>query len=134
MYVTDPIADMLTRVRNANMVYHESVDVPTSKIKMEIARILKEAGYIKNFKVVNDPKKAYSSIRLFLSYGPNRERVIQGLRRISKPGRRIYVGHADLPKVMGGLGIAVISTPKGLKTDTEAGTLGLGGEVLCYVW
>ncbi len=134
MYVTDPIADMLTRVRNANMVYHESVDVPMSKIKMEIARILKEAGYIKNFKVVNDPKKAYSSIRLFLSYGPNRERVIQGLRRISKPGRRIYVGHADLPKVMGGLGIAVISTPKGLKTDTEAGTLGLGGEVLCYVW
>ncbi len=134
MYVTDPIADMLTRVRNANMVYHESVDVPTSKIKMEIARILKETGYIKNFKVVNDPKKAYSSIRLFLSYGPNRERVIQGLRRISKPGRRIYVGHADLPKVMGGLGIAVISTPKGLKTDTEAGTLGLGGEVLCYVW
>ncbi|HOO87786.1 MAG TPA: 30S ribosomal protein S8 [Synergistales bacterium] len=134
MYVTDPIADMLTRVRNANMVYHESVDVPMSKIKMEIARILKEAGYIKNFKVVNDPKKAYSSIRLFLSYGPNRERVIQGLRRISKPGRRVYVGHADLPKVMGGLGIAVISTPKGLKTDTEAGTLGLGGEVLCYVW
>lgn len=134
MYVTDPIADMLTRVRNANMVYHESVDVPMSKIKMEIARILKEAGYIKNFKVVNDPKKAYSSIRLFLSYGPNRERVIQGLRRISKQGRRVYVGHADLPKVMGGLGIAVISTPKGLKTDTEAGTLGLGGEVLCYVW
>lgn len=134
MYVTDPIADMLTRVRNANMVYHESVDVPMSKIKMEIARILKEAGYIKNYKVVNDPKKAYSSIRLFLSYGPNRERVIQGLRRISKPGRRVYVGHADLPKVMGGLGIAVISTPKGLKTDTEAGTLGLGGEVLCYVW
>ena len=134
MYVTDPIADMLTRIRNANMVYHESVDVPMSKIKMEIARILKEAGYIKNFKVVNDPKKAYSSIRLFLSYGPNRERVIQGLRRISKPGRRVYVGHADLPKVMGGLGIAVISTPKGLKTDTEAGTLGLGGEVLCYVW
>lgn len=134
MYVTDPIADMLTRVRNANMVYHESVDVPMSKLKMEIARILKETGYIKNYKIINDPKKAYSSIRLFLSYGPNRERVIQGLRRISKPGRRIYVGHADLPKVMGGLGIAVISTPKGLKTDTEAGTLGLGGEVLCYVW
>ena len=134
MYVTDPIADMLTRVRNANMVYHESVDVPTSKIKLEIARILKESGYIKNFKIVTDAKKPYNCIRMFLSYGPNRERVIQGLRRISKPGRRIYVGHADLPKVMGGLGVAVISTPKGLKTDSEAGVLGLGGEVLCYVW
>ncbi|MDI9369915.1 MAG: 30S ribosomal protein S8 [Synergistaceae bacterium] len=134
MYVNDPIADMLTRVRNANMVFHESVDVPSSKLKMEIARILKEAGYIKNYKVINDPKKPYATIRLYLSYGPNRERVIQGLRRISKPGRRIYVGHADLPKVMGGFGIAVISTPKGLKTDSEAGQLGLGGEVLCYVW
>ena len=134
MYVTDPIADMLARIRNANMVFHESVDVPASRIKTEIARILKESGYVKNFKVINDPKKPYSSIRLFLSYGPNRERVIQGLRRISKPGRRIYVGHADLPKVMGGLGIAVISTSKGLKTDTEATQLGLGGEVLCYVW
>jgi small subunit ribosomal protein S8 len=110
------------------------VDVPASRIKTEIARILKESGYVKNFKVINDPKKPYSSIRLFLSYGPNRERVIQGLRRISKPGRRIYVGHADLPKVMGGLGIALISTSQGLKTDAEAGTLGLGGEVLCYVW
>lgn len=134
MYVTDPIADMLARIRNANMVFHESVDVPASRIKTEIARILKESGYVKNFKVINDPKKLYSSIRLFLSYGPNRERVIQGLRRISKPGRRIYVGHADLPKVMGGLGIALISTSQGLKTDAEAGTLGLGGEVLCYVW
>ncbi len=134
MYVTDPIADMLARIRNANMVYHESVDVPSSKMKMEIARILKESGYIKNFKVVNDPKKPYATIRLFLSYGPNKERVIQGLRRISKPGRRIYVGHTDLPKVMGGLGIAVISTSRGLKTDTEATQLGLGGEVLCYVW
>lgn len=134
MYVTDPIADMLARIRNANMVYHESVDVPVSKIKMEIARILKDAGYIKNYKVVNDQKKPYGSVRIFLSYGPNRERVIQGLRRISKPGRRIHVGHADLPKVMGGLGMAVISTSQGLKTDSEASQLGLGGEVLCYVW
>ncbi|MGI6784658.1 MAG: 30S ribosomal protein S8 [Aminivibrio sp.] len=134
MYVTDPIADMLTRIRNANMVFHESVDVPSSKIKAEIARILKESGYIKNYKVISDPKKPYNSIRLFLSYGPNKERIIQGLRRISKPGRRIYVGHSDLPKVMGGLGIAVISTSRGLKTDSEAGQLGLGGEVLCYVW
>ena len=134
MYVTDPIADMLTRIRNANMVFHESVDVPSSKIKAEIARILKESGYIKNYKVISDPKKPYNSIRLFLSYGPNKERIIQGLRRISKPGRRIYVGHSDLPKVMGGLGIAVNSTSRGLKTDSEAGQLGLGGEVLCYVW
>lgn len=134
MFINDPIADMLTRIRNANMVYHESVDVPSSKIKVAIAQILKESGYIKNFKMVSDPKKPYNTIRLFLSYGPNKERVIQGLRRISKPGRRIYVGHADLPKVMGGLGIAVISTSRGLKTDEDATQLGLGGEVLCYVW
>ncbi len=134
MYVTDPIADMLARIRNANVVYHESTDIPASKLKMEIARILKEAGYIRNFKVVSDPKKPYNSIRVFLSYGPNRERVIQGMRRISKPGRRIYVRHNELPKVMGGLGIAILSTSQGLKTDAEATQVGLGGEVLCYVW
>lgn len=134
MYVTDPIADMLARIRNANIVYHESADIPASKLKMEIARILKDAGYIRNFKLVTDPKKPYNNIRIFLSYGPNRERVIQGLRRISKPGRRIYVRHDDLPKVMGGLGIAILSTSQGLKTDAEATQMGLGGEVLCYVW
>ncbi|HCL80386.1 MAG TPA: 30S ribosomal protein S8 [Synergistaceae bacterium] len=134
MYVTDPIADMLARIRNANIVYHESADIPASKLKMEIARILKDAGYIRNFKLVTDPKKPYNSIRVFLSYGPNRERVIQGLRRISKPGRRIYVRHDDLPKVMGGLGVAILSTSQGLKTDAEATQMGLGGEVLCYVW
>ena len=134
MYVTDPIADMLTRIRNANVVYHESVDVPHSNVKLSIAKILKEEGYIRNYKVINDPKKPYAVVRVFLNYGPNKERVIQGLRRISKPGRRIYVGKDNLPKVMGGLGIAVTSTSQGLKTDTEASQLGLGGEVVCYVW
>ena len=134
MYVNDPIADMLTRLRNANMIYSESVDIPASKIKLAIARILKEEGYVKNVKTVTDPKKPYSSIRIFLSYGPERERVIQGLRRISKPGRRIYVGKDKLPVVMGGLGLAILSTSQGLKTGEEATRLGLGGDVLCYVW
>jgi small subunit ribosomal protein S8 len=134
MYVNDPIADMLTRVRNANMIYSESADVPASKMKLAIAKILKEEGYIKNFKVITDPKKPYATIRIFLSYGAERERVIQGLRRISKPGRRIYVGKDKLPLVMGGLGLVVISTSQGLKTGAEASKLGLGGEILCYVW
>ena len=134
MYINDPIADMLTRVRNANMIYSESVDIPTSKMKLAIARILKEEGYIKNFKTISDPKKPFPMIRIFLSYGSERERVIQGLRRISKPGRRIYVGKNKLPLVMGGLGLVVVSTSQGLKTGAEASKLGLGGEVLCYVW
>ena len=134
MYVNDPIADMLTRIRNANMIYSESVDIPASKIKLAITRILRDEGYVKNFKVINDQNLPYSIIRIFLSYGPERERIIQGLRRISKPGRRIYVGKDKLPHVMGGLGMAVISTPQGLKTGAEASHLGLGGEVLCYIW
>lgn len=134
MYVTDPIADMLTRIRNANMVFQETVDIPMSRMKLEVAKILKEEGYIRNFKVLNDAKKPVAMLRLMLNYGPNRERVIQGLRRISKPGRRIYVGRSDLPKVMGGLGVAIISTSQGLMTDATARTNGLGGEVICYVW
>ncbi|AFM21142.1 MAG TPA: 30S ribosomal protein S8 [Acetomicrobium flavidum] len=134
MYVTDPIADMLTRIRNANMAYHEIVDIPMSNMKHRIARVLKDEGYIKNFKVISDPGKPYQILRIYLNYGPNRERVIQGLRRVSKPGRRIYVNSRDLPKVMGGLGIAIISTSSGLMTDVEARKKGLGGEVLCYVW
>ena len=134
MYVNDPIADMLTRVRNANMIYSEHVDVPSSKMKLAIAKIFKDEGYIRNFKVISDPKKPFSAIRIFLSYGAERERVIQGLRRISKPGRRIYVGKDKLPLVMGGLGLVVVSTSQGLKTGSEASKLGLGGEVLCYVW
>ncbi|KRT35825.1 MAG: 30S ribosomal protein S8 [Acetomicrobium sp.] len=134
MYVTDPIADMLTRIRNANIAYHEVVDIPMSNMKHRIARVLKDEGYIKNYKVINDPGKPYQMLRIYLHYGPNKERVIQGLRRVSKPGRRIYVNSRDLPKVMGGLGVAIISTSSGLMTDAEARKKGLGGEVLCYVW
>ncbi|HOU32243.1 MAG TPA: 30S ribosomal protein S8 [Synergistaceae bacterium] len=134
MYVNDPIADMLTRIRNANLAYHEMVDLPVSKIKVGIAKILKEEGYVRNFKVINDPKKPFPVLRLFLHYGPSRERVMQGIKRISKPGRRIYMGVGELPKVMGGLGIAVVSTSRGLLTDADARKQGLGGEVLCFVW
>lgn len=134
MHVTDPVADMLTRIRNANTVYHEMVDMPLSKLRLEIAKILKEEGYIRNFKTVTDPKMPVPTLRVFMSYGTGRERVIQGLRRISKPGRRIYVQKQDVPKVMGGLGIALISNSSGLMTDGEARKRGLGGEVVCYVW
>lgn len=134
MHITDPVADMLTRIRNANVVYHEMVDMPLSKMRLEMARILKEEGYIRNYKTINDTKQPRPILRVVMSYGPAKERVIQGLRRISKPGRRIYVGKEDLPKVMGGLGIAMISTSSGLMTDAEARRRGLGGEVVCYVW
>lgn len=134
MYVTDPIADMLTRIRNANVVYLETVDMPVSKMRLEVARILKEEGYIRNYKTITDPKSAHPILRVTMNYGPDKVRVIQGLRRISKPGRRIYVGKDDLPKVIGGLGIAMISTSAGLMTDADARKRGLGGEVVCYVW
>lgn len=134
MYVNDPIADMLTRIRNANTVRHESVDMPISKMKLAIAKILKSEGFIRNYKVLNTPEKAFGTLKIYLSYGPNKERVTQGLTRISKPGRRVYVGKDELPRVLGGLGIAIISTSAGLKTDAEARQLGLGGEVICYVW
>ena len=134
MYLTDPIADMLTRIRNANTVYHEMVDMPLSKMTVEVARILKDEGYIRNFKTITDAKKPVPVLRVFMNYGPNRERVIQGIRRISKPGRRVYVGNGELPKVMGGLGIALVSTSQGMMTDAQARKLGLGGEVVCYVW
>ncbi len=134
MYITDPVADMLTRIRNANIVYLETVDMPLSKMRLEVARLLKEEGYIRNYKTVNDPKQKMALLRVTMNYGPAKERVIQGLRRISKPGRRIYVGKEDLPKVMGGLGIAMISTSAGLMTDAEARKRGLGGEVVCFVW
>jgi len=134
MFVNDPIGDMLTRIRNATMVYSEMVDVPVSKIKLNLAKILKEQGYVRNFKVISDPKKPYQVLRMFLHYGPNRERIVQGLKRVSKPGRRIYVGSGEVPRVMGGLGIAIVSTSKGLMTDNDARKIGLGGEVVCYVW
>jgi small subunit ribosomal protein S8 len=110
------------------------VDMPMSKLRLAIARILKDEGYIRNYKTVTDPKLPSTTLRVYMSYGAGRERVIQGLRRISKPGRRIYVHKEDVPRVMGGLGIALISTSNGLMTDAEARRRGLGGEVMCYIW
>lgn len=132
MYVTDPVGDMITRIRNASIAYHETVDVPLSKIKLEIAKILKREGFIKGLKVVKEGK--IPMIRIFLKYGPNKERIISGIERVSKPGLRVYVGKRELPKVMGGLGIAILSTSSGIMTDKEAREKGIGGEVLCYVW
>ena len=129
--MTDPIADMLTRIRNALVVKHEEVEIPTSNMKKEIARILLEEGYINGFEVVGDKGE---TIKVALKYGPKGERVISGLKRISKPGLRVYAGSDELPKVLGGLGIAIISTPKGVMTDKQARKLRHGGEVLAYVW
>jgi small subunit ribosomal protein S8 len=130
--MTDPIADMLTRIRNANMVRHEKVEIPASTIKKEIARILKEEGFIRDAEFVEDNKQGI--IRVFLKYGPNNERVITGLKRISKPGLRVYAKSTEIPKVLGGLGIALISTSAGVMTDKQARQAHVGGEVLAYVW
>lgn len=123
---------MLTRIRNASMVYHDSVDVPASNMKKELARILKEEGFIRDYRVIDDGKQGI--VRLYLKYGANKQRVISGLKRISKPGRRVYARRDQVPRVLGGLGIAVLSTSKGLMTDKEARKQGVGGEVVCYVW
>ena len=130
--MTDPIADMLTRIRNANMVGHERVELPASKIKTGIARILHEEGFIRNYRFITDNKQEI--LRLNLKCGEDGEKVITNLKRISKSGRRIYVGVQDLPKVHSGLGIAVLSTSKGLMTDKQCREANVGGEVLCYVW
>ena len=132
MVMTDPIADMLTRLRNANSVFHETVDVPGSKIKSAIAEVLKEEGFIKDYSFNEDNKQGV--ITISLKYGPNREKVISGIKRISKPGLRQYAKHDELPRVLGGLGIAIISTSKGLMSDKQARKAGLGGEVIAYVW
>ncbi len=132
MVMTDPIADFLTRIRNANTAMKETVEVPASNVKKGLAEILKSEGFIKEFEYIEDGKQ--NVIRMYLKYGSSKERVISGLKRISKPGLRVYVGKDELPKVLGGLGIAVISTSKGLMSDKEARKLGLGGEVVCYVW
>lgn len=131
MNVTDPIADMLTRIRNANMKRHVTVDVPASKIKKQIANILLEEGYIQEVHEIENNKQGV--IRITLKY-VGKEKVISGIKRISKPGLRVYVGCDELPKVLGGLGIAIISTPKGIITDKKARELGVGGEVLAFVW
>jgi len=130
--VTDPIADMLTRIRNANQMRYKEVEVPASKIKVEIARILKEEGFIADYKIVED--KIQNNILLTLKYGDNKERVITGLKRISKPGLRVYVKAEEVPRVLNGLGIAIISTSKGLMKDKDAREQSLGGEVLAYIW
>lgn len=132
MVLSDPIADMLTRIRNGNMVGHEKVDIPGSNIKRAIAEILKSEGYIKDAEFIADNKQG--TIRVHLKYGTNRERVITGLKRISKPGLRVYAGSEELPRVLGGLGIAIVSTSRGLMTDKQARRERVGGEVLCYVW
>ena len=132
MTMTDPIADMLTRIRNANTVGHKTLEIPGSNIKKNIAEILKTEGFIRDYEFIADGKQGI--IRAFLKYGPNDEKVITGLKRISKPGLRVYVGKDEIPKVLGGLGIAIISTSKGLISDKEARKYNVGGEVLCYVW
>ena len=130
--LTDPIADMLTRIRNANKAMHDSAQMPTSRMKEEIARLLKDEGYIKDFRVVEGTP--FSTLVIELKFGRNRERVITDLKRISKPGLRVYAKSTNLPKVLGGLGVAIISTSHGLLTDKQAGKKGVGGEVLAYVW
>jgi small subunit ribosomal protein S8 len=132
MTMTDPIADMLTRIRNANMVKHESVEIPGSKIKIAIADILKREGFIKEYDFKKDNKQG--TIRIYLKYGPNREKVITGLKRISKPGLRVYAANDQVPKVLSGLGVAIVSTSQGIMTDKAARKAGVGGEVLCYIW
>ena len=133
MTMSDPIADMLTRIRNANSAKHDTVDVPASKMKLAIAEILLEEGYIKNFEVVEDG--VFKTMHITLKYGADKnEKIISGIKRISKPGLRVYAGKEDMPRVLGGLGIAIISTNQGVITDKKARELGVGGEVLAFVW
>ncbi|MBQ2063526.1 MAG: 30S ribosomal protein S8 [Firmicutes bacterium] len=132
MTMTDPIADMLTRIRNANSAGHKTVEVPASKIKKSIAEILKEEGYINGFEVKEDGKQGVIDIEM--KYGPENEKVITGIKKISKPGLKVYAKANDVPRVLGGLGIAIISTSNGVISDKKARELGVGGEVICYVW
>ena len=132
MSISDPIADMLTRIRNGIMVRHDSVMVPASKVKLAIAQILKDEGFIKDFEVVKD--KSSKSIKITLKYAGKNQSAVVGLERISKPGLRVYTERGEIPRVYGGLGIAIISTPKGIMTGKQAWRQGVGGEILCYVW
>ncbi len=132
MQITDPIADMLTRIRNANSAKHDTVSVPASNVKKAIAQILVDEGYIKSFKVIEDGKQGV--IEIALKYGPNKSQVLLGLRRVSKPGLRIYTDCENMPKVMKGLGIAILSTSKGIMTDKDARKANVGGEVLAFIW
>ena len=132
MSMTDPLADMLTRIRNAGHARFDKVDIPASRMKISLARIFKDEGFIKNYKVIKDNRQGI--LRVYLKYSDQQLPLIQGLKRISKPGRRVYAGAAELPKVQGGLGVAVISTSKGVCTDRQARKLQVGGEVLCEIW
>ncbi|GAA4090170.1 30S ribosomal protein S8 [Nocardioides kongjuensis] len=134
MTMTDPIADMLTRLRNANQAYHDAVTMPYSKLKEGVAEILKQEGYITSYAVADNENGVGKLLTVTLKYGRNRERSLAGVRRISKPGLRVYAKHTGLPKVLGGLGVAIISTSQGLLTDRQANQKGVGGEVLAYVW
>jgi small subunit ribosomal protein S8 len=130
--MTDPVADMLTRIRNANRALHETAEMPSSRLKIEIARLLKDEGYIKDYRVTKGD--AFDTLVVELKFGSNRERVITDLKRISKPGRRIYARKDRLPRVLGGMGTAILSTSRGIVTSREAEELGVGGEVICFVW
>ena len=132
MSMTDPIADMLTRIRNANTARHDVANVPASRLKEEIARILQEEGYIKNYRYQEDRKQGI--LRINLKYATDRERVISGIKRISKPGRRVYINKTELPRVLNGLGIAIVSTSRGVLTASQCKREGVGGELICYVW
>lgn len=134
MNVSDPIADMLTRIRNATAARHDSVMIPASKIKVAIAKVLKEEGFIKDFSVVSEEGRPQPNLKVELSYGGRKQPVLNGLQRVSKPGLRVYVQRREIPRVYGGLGIAIISTPKGVMSGQEARRHEVGGEVLCYVW
>ena len=132
MSMTDPIADMLARIRNAGHARFDKVDIPASRMKISLARILKDEGFIKNYKVIKDNRQGI--LRVYLKYGDQQQSLIQGLRRVSKPGRRVYAGSEELPRVQGGLGVAVISTSKGVVSDRQARKMQVGGEVLCEIW
>ena len=132
MTMTDPVADMLTRIRNANTAGHSSVEIPASKMKKNIAEILVKEGYIRSYEVTEDDKQGI--IKVQMKYGADKQKVISGIKRISKPGLKVYAKSNEVPKVLGGLGVAIISTSNGLITDKEARSLGVGGEVICYVW
>ena len=132
MLMTDPVADMLTRIRNANTARHDRVEIPASHLKEEIARILQDEGYINSYRYLEDQKQGM--LRIYLRYSSDKQRVISGIKRISKPGRRVYVSKAELPRVLNGLGIAIISTSRGVMTESDCKRTGVGGEVLCYVW
>jgi len=132
MSMTDPIADMLTRIRNAQRASHELVNIPSSKLKINVAKVLKSEGYIKNFRIISDGQHRF--IRIFLKYDKEGVAIIEGIKRVSKPGCRVYAGSTEIPKVLNGYGINILSTSKGLMTDNEAKKVGVGGEILCAVW